>query len=505
MNGFQQLALSSLLLLGACGGNGHTNGNTNPGQPLSTNSVTGTITFKGAPLPGAKVILFQTNISTITQTTTTDASGHYTFSELPAWSNVAADFLIWPLKVGLAFYPSVGSGAKVTRQGQNAFLQGMNTGGIGMDVTAIEYISTPNAPLSGANFTAYDGSTPQVSLPRTGQVTSYANGDDASHSAGVAWPTQRFTDNGDGSIMDHLTGLVWLKNAGAFAPTTWTQAIGQVNALASGTSGLTDGSRAGDWRLPNLHELESLVDASTSSPALPNGHPFTNVSSGIYWTSTSYYGGIGGSSSAWAIRLDDGRYINDSVANAKTAVNGVWAVRGGSGGAVKLRATGLWTGYTPGDDGTLQTGVRLLYPRWIDNGNGTVTDTMTGLIWLKQADAIHLPWAQALAAVNALASGQYGLTDGSTAGSWRMPTRLEMQSLSDRQQNNHADYFNHTFLNLDGSVYQAAVFTNFIGFQYYWTSTTDAADPTKAWTVFSCDFGVYDTAKAGSGYTLAVR
>jgi hypothetical protein len=50
-----------------------------------------------------------------------------------------------------------------------------------------------------------------------------------------------------------------------------------------------------------------------------------------------------------------------------------------------------------------------------------------------------------------------------------------------------------------------AVFTNFIQLEYYWTSTTDASDTSSAWTVFSCDFGVYDTPKANTGYTLAVR
>jgi hypothetical protein len=52
---------------------------------------------------------------------------------------------------------------------------------------------------------------------------------------------------------------------------------------------------------------------------------------------------------------------------------------------------------------------------------------------------------------------------------------------------------------------QPAIFNNFMPFQYYWTSTTDAADTTKAWTVFSCDFGVYDISKINTGYSLAVR
>jgi hypothetical protein len=194
------------------------------------------------------------------------------------------------------------------------------------------------------------------------------------------------------------------------------------------------------------------------------------------------------------------------VSNVKTASNNaVWAVRGSGGGAVNLQATGFYVAYESGDDGTLQTGVRLTYPRWIDNGNGTVTDTMTGLIWLKQAYCINRPWAAAVAAVNQLASGQCGLTDNSTAGSWRMPNRNEVQSMSDHMQTNESDYFNNTITNLDGTIYQPPIFTNFVTGTYYWTSTTDAANTSEAWTVFSCDFGVYDISKADTGYTLAVR
>ena len=81
-----------------------------------------------------------------------------------------------------------------------------------------------------------------------------------------------------------------------------------------------------------------------------------------------------------------------------------------------------------------------------------------------------------------------------------------MQSLADRAQNNMADYFDETFVSRNAAIgSQPAIFTNFVGFQNYWTATTDAADASEAWTVFSCDFGVYDAAKSSSGYTLAVR
>ncbi len=252
------------------------------------------------------------------------------------------------------------------------------------------------------------------------------------------------------------------------------------------------------------------MDVAASGPALTAGNPFVGVAAGIYWSSTSYFGGVLGSPAAWAIRMADGRYINDGKLNSKTgATNGVWAVRGAGGGMVKLAATGYYDEpgqVVAGDDGSVLAGVALTYPRFVDNGNGTVTDTVTGLVWLQQANCLAGNWADSLVAVQGLASGQCGLTDGSAAGAWRMPNRNEMQSLEDRMENNQADFFNATYVwKLSGEPYQLPIFTNFVGSEYYWTSTTDAADTGEAWAVFSCDYGVYDLAKASGGFTLAVR
>jgi len=494
-----------LVLLSACGGGGG-GGDTDPGQPPPTDTFAGTILFQGAPLAGVKVSLYTENENYFAQTATTDANGHYSFAGLCTSADVPSEWLVWAMKDGYGFYPSVGSGAKVVRAGCNDFLQGYNSDGVGLDVTGIDFISLPHASLAGADFQGFNGTEPLVSLARTGQTAVYAIGDDRSQAKGVLWPPTRFVDNLDGTVQDQLTGLTWLKNAATFAPTTWPQALAEVAVLADGGDGLTDGSKAGDWRLPNLNELESLVDVSQAGPALPQGNPFTNVANGIYWSSTGYTGINWGKVAAWAINLSDGSYVNNGSDNLEaSSSNGVWAVKGAGGGTVKLQTTGLWISNTPGDDGSSQTGVRLTYPRWIDNGNGTTTDTMTGLVWMQQANAICASWADAVAAVNLLRTGLYGLTDGSAAGDWRMPSRNEMQSLEDREQGNHAAYFDNAFNYANGDPYQPAVFTGFQETQYYWTSTTDAADITQAWTVYSCDFGVYGRAKTGLGYTLAVR
>jgi len=67
--------------------------------------------------------------------------------------------------------------------------------------------------------------------------------------------------------------------------------------------------------------------------------------------------------------------------------------------------------------------------RYVDCLNGTVTDTVTGLIWLKQADCLGAPdYAAATNAAASLQSGECGLTDGSRPGDWRLPTTEEWKS-----------------------------------------------------------------------------
>jgi hypothetical protein len=128
---------------------------------------------------------------------------------------------------------------------------------------------------------------PPAPVAKTGQTTSYATGDDGDHEKGIASPVPRFIDNGDGTVTDNLTGLMWTKNANREIETkNWNQAIELANNLSLGIDGC--GASYDDWRLPNLFELESLRDMSNYDPVLPTGHPFTNVQSFYYWSSTTY-------------------------------------------------------------------------------------------------------------------------------------------------------------------------------------------------------------------------
>ena len=138
----------------------------------------------------------------------------------------------------------------------------------------------------------------------------------------VPFPEPRFIDNDDGTVRDNLTGLIWLKNANCFGTRTWDEAISDCNGLESGQCGLTDGSQAGDWRLPNLKELFSLIDHGMVAPALPSGHPFESVQNLNYWSSTT---DVSFTDNAYRIFMLAG-YM-DSI--NKSGVFYVWPVRGG--------------------------------------------------------------------------------------------------------------------------------------------------------------------------------
>jgi len=189
---------------------------------------------------------------------------------------------------------------------------------------------------------------------KTGQTTSFAAGDDGDLEKGVASPNPRFTvnvnaaaDDGagggiggngicdgteicNGTVTDNLTGLTWpraLDCVGGNTTQIWANALAAANALADGSTegcGLSDGSVAGDWRLPNRNELTSLLDSGTSGPALPAGHPFVNFSVSYYWSSTTSAGNAG---NAWVVSFNDGS-VNSVLKSL--VFNFVTAVRGGS-------------------------------------------------------------------------------------------------------------------------------------------------------------------------------
>jgi hypothetical protein len=165
-----------------------------------------------------------------------------------------------------------------------------------------------------------------AAVPQTGQWQSPGERDDGELQMGVQWPDPRFTDNSDGTVTDHLTGLIWLKNANCFGWINWNDALAASNSLADGQCGLSDDSVAGDWRLPNVRELHSLIDFGNYIPALSSGHPFTGAE-GYYWSGTtgSPYCGPFAPCFAWLVDIDLGGVYHD---NNQEGIY-VWPVRGG--------------------------------------------------------------------------------------------------------------------------------------------------------------------------------
>ena len=157
---------------------------------------------------------------------------------------------------------------------------------------AVFVMCLPTVLMAG---TGDDGPTPPfIHLPRTGQTTCYdsggseincaGTGQDGDIQAGVAWPDPRFRVNGDGTVTDDLTGLMWTQdgqvaakdgNANCFQGNncdfkTWQEALDYVAGMNAGTNlnfGYTD------WRLPNILELLSLSNHTISglNPHSPYG------------------------------------------------------------------------------------------------------------------------------------------------------------------------------------------------------------------------------------------
>ena len=187
----------------------------------------------------------------------------------------------------------------------------------------------------GGGWPSGGGGPTSVNLPKTGQTTCYdaagavvacaGTGQDGDLQKGVAWPSPRFTDNGNGTVKDNLTGLIWLKDANCFSRRTWAQALSDANSLANGSCGLTDGSSAGNWRLPNRKELRSLINYSQANSAAWLNLPaqgFSNVQADYYWSSSTY---AFNPASAWSVHMYDGGVGGDG----KTSSYYVWPVRAG--------------------------------------------------------------------------------------------------------------------------------------------------------------------------------
>jgi len=239
------------------------------------------------------------------------------------------------------------------------------------------------------------GAIPGLSyeLPDTGQTNCYSDvgsvitpcpnpgerfyGQDGNYKG--AQPA--FLDNGDGTVTDLNTGLMWKDSIPSVL--TWQDACDYCESLVLPSGGYSD------WRLPTLRELISIINYSRYSPAF----------------FTDYFKGIDGKH-MWSSDTITGYPLTIWVLNIQTG--GTWDLTKGST-AVFLCVRGSSTPDTV----------------FHDNGDGTVSDSVTGLIWQKadsQNDRSYM-WEEALDYCESLKLG--GRSD------WRLPNVKELQSIVD--------------------------------------------------------------------------
>lgn len=196
-------------------------------------------------------------------------------------------------------------------------------------------------PVAGAtSYNIYYGTSTGVTIGNGTKITGAASGRDITSLSSVAKyfvvtavnsggesPTStetfldsRFIDKGNGTVYDTVSNLTWLRNADCLSTQGWNDAMTKSNNLASGQCGLTDGSSAGNWRLPSVAELRTFYDSGLRWNTL-SAVVFSNVS-GIeaYWSSSS-----AGGSLYWGVQF--GPY---ATVDAYSGIDGkAWPVRSG--------------------------------------------------------------------------------------------------------------------------------------------------------------------------------
>jgi hypothetical protein len=219
----------------------------------------------------------------------------------------------------------------------------------------------------------------------------------------------------DGLVVTDLnTGLMW-QQVDDGVERVWADALSYCEDLELGNYE--------DWRLPSRLELVSIVDYGRYGPAI---HPVFSSASRWHLTANTC---VEDSGDAWAVDFEGGAAED----NGKNSLHRVRCVRGGSG---------LGT--------------------YVNNGDGTVTDTATGLIWQQADDGLDKNWQEALFYCETLDFA--GKTD------WRLPDIRELQSIVDDTRYNPA--INPVFNCLGGA---------------YWSGNSHAYSPDfspdEAWHV----------------------
>jgi hypothetical protein len=281
-------------------------------------------------------------------------------------------------------------------------------------------------------------------LPDTGQITSYTATFGEDHDYLINTPS--YTNNGNGTITDNVTGLMWQQGDGG-EMTIENAKIYCDNLVLGGYS---------DWRLPLPIESFSILIHQNNNPAL-NIIYFPSTGAEYWWTSVFELNSI---TKVWCTNAGGGIGNHPKTETIS------------AGGTKKFHARAVRNINIP----------TTITNHFTDNGDGTIKDNLTQLIWQKVPNTSALTWEQALVYAEGLSLG--GTSD------WRLPNIKELQSLNNELATNPS-VFSPYFENL--------------AVHFYWSSTSLPNQTIKAW-YWSTQFGIttYDT-KTNVNYVICVR
>lgn len=242
-----------------------------------------------------------------------------------------------------------------------------------------------------------------------------------------------YTQVGDGTVLDHATGLQWEQTVGA-STFGWAAAAGYCNSLTLG--GKTD------WRLPTTAELASLVDLSTNAAPAISPYAFPSTPTTLHWTAeTLRSAGV----RAWSVSGNNGSQVSYDI--AATNFGRVRCVRSVSSPA---RPSVRWQ---------------------VDDSMGLVFDLRTGLQWQRSPSPTGGANGNGLFTHSAAVAACDGLVLGGH-DDWRLPSLREAQSILDLQKTTAPAYDSQAFPTSPAGT-----------FGYVWTSTIYGFGATSAWVV----------------------